>query len=91
MRRRPQSSLSRRKVLRKVRPAGQTLAAERRPRGEAVLRDDPCGAYARQDFTTRDRYRRTVEQLARGSELDELEIARRVVRARSGASDSRQR
>jgi cyclic beta-1,2-glucan synthetase len=46
---------------------------------EAVLRHDPAGVYARQDFATRDRYRRTVERLARGSMLDEAEVARRTI------------
>src|SRR5205085_11571973 len=46
---------------------------------ESVLRDDPTGVYARQDFATRDRYRRTVERLARGSRFTELEVARRAV------------
>ena len=32
---------------------------------EAVLRNDPAGVYARQDFATRDRYRRELERLAR--------------------------
>ncbi len=36
---------------------------------ERVLRDDPAGAYARMDFATRDRYRQSVEQLARGSRV----------------------
>ena len=35
---------------------------------EQILREDPAGAYARMDFPTRDRYRHSVEQLARGAE-----------------------
>jgi cyclic beta-1,2-glucan synthetase len=46
---------------------------------DIVLRQDPAGAYSRQDFPTKDRYRQTVEKLARRSELDELTIARRAV------------
>ncbi len=46
---------------------------------EAELRHDPAGAYARQDFATKDRYRQTVEKLARGSDHDELAIARCAV------------
>src|SRR5207249_6104195 len=46
---------------------------------EAELQEDPAGVYARQDFATRDRYRRMVEQLARGSERSELEVARRAL------------
>jgi cyclic beta-1,2-glucan synthetase len=46
---------------------------------EAILREDPAGVYARQDFTTRDRYRRGVERLARGCGLHELDVARQVL------------
>ncbi len=52
---------------------------------EPILRQDPAGAYARQDFATRDRYRQVIERLARGSDLEEVEIARRLVqRAQTG-------
>jgi cyclic beta-1,2-glucan synthetase len=46
---------------------------------EEVLRGEPTGVYARQDFATRDRYRRAVEQLARGGRRAEVEVARRAV------------
>ena len=46
---------------------------------EAILREDPSGIYPRQDFATSDRYRRSVEMIARGSKADEIEVARRVV------------
>jgi len=46
---------------------------------EQVLRRDPAGAYARSTFATRDRYRHTVEELARGAKLSEHEVARRLV------------
>src|SRR5262249_21750741 len=36
---------------------------------EQELGRDPAGVYSRQDFATRDRYRRAVERLARGSRL----------------------
>jgi cyclic beta-1,2-glucan synthetase len=52
---------------------------------DPLLRQDPAGAYAQQDFATRDRYRRAIEKLARGSDVEEVEVARRVVqRARDG-------
>ncbi len=52
---------------------------------EVLLRDDPSGVYARQDFATRDRYRRAVEKVARRSGAAEEAVARRVVDlARSG-------
>jgi cyclic beta-1,2-glucan synthetase len=53
---------------------------------EATLRDDPAGAYARQDFATCDRYRRVIEVLARGAAKPELEVARLCVRAAEAAS-----
>src|SRR5207302_465805 len=40
---------------------------------------DPVGAYARMDLETRDRYRKSVEQLSKRSEVDEIEIAERAV------------
>ncbi len=46
---------------------------------EQTLREDPAGAYARMDFPTRDRYRHSVEQLARGSETSEQDVARHAV------------
>jgi len=46
---------------------------------EPLLRQDPAGAYGQQDFATRDRYRQAVEKLARGSNVQEIEVARRVV------------
>ena len=56
---------------------------------EVVLRDEPSGIYARQDFATRDRYRRVVEKVARRSNVTEEEVARRVVAlATRGMADS---
>ncbi|HEX7449429.1 MAG TPA: glucoamylase family protein, partial [Pirellulales bacterium] len=46
---------------------------------EAILRGDPSGVYALQDFATKDRYRRTVEHFARRSRCDEPAVARRTV------------
>ena len=48
---------------------------------EAVLRTDPGGAYVRQDFLTRDRCRRAIEKLARGSGRPEADVARTAVSA----------
>ena len=56
---------------------------------EKILRDDPGGVYPQQDFATSDRYRKAVETIARGSDADELEVARQVRRA--GASRPRTR
>ncbi len=65
---------------------------ERVSRVEAILRDDPANVYPLQDFATRDRYRRSVEKVARRSNADEQEVARRVVtmaREGVGRGDSR--
>jgi cyclic beta-1,2-glucan synthetase len=44
---------------------------------DACLRQSP--AFSLMDFLTRDRYRHAVEELAKGSERPELEIAHRVI------------
>ena len=46
---------------------------------ELTLRDDPLGMYAGQDFTTRDRYRHVIENVARGSALSEWAVAREAI------------
>ncbi len=48
---------------------------------EQILKNDPAGAYATMDFPTRDRYRHSVEQLARGStaKASELVVAEQAV------------
>ena len=57
---------------------------------EKILRDDPAGAYPLQDFATSDRYRKAVERIARGSNADELEVARKAVElARAGLERGR--
>jgi cyclic beta-1,2-glucan synthetase len=56
---------------------------------EQVLRRDPARVYSRMDFETRDRYRRTVEELARTTGRSEEGIARETVRlARQAKGDS---
>jgi cyclic beta-1,2-glucan synthetase len=47
---------------------------------ERVLRGDPPRVYGRMDLDSRDRCRRAVEDLARGSALQEEEVAREVVK-----------
>ena len=55
---------------------------------ERTLREDPAGAYAMMDFPTRDRYRHSVEQLARGSRQSEIAVAGHAVAlARKAARD----
>ncbi|NNN19470.1 MAG: cyclic beta 1-2 glucan synthetase, partial [Acidimicrobiaceae bacterium] len=54
---------------------------------EKILREDPPGIHARQDFPTRDRYRHAIEDVAKGSPLSELEVAREaIVLAQSAAT-----
>jgi cyclic beta-1,2-glucan synthetase len=61
---------------------------------EGTLRADPAGVYSKMDFSTRDRYRHSVEFLARHSPLSEADVARRAIqlaadRARQKGSDDR--
>ena len=58
---------------------------ERASRVETMLRDDPSGVYRRQDFSTRDRTRQSVERIAKGSGVEEVEVARRAVEAAKAA------
>ena len=46
---------------------------------EILLREDPSSIYERQDFATRDRYRRVIEKVARRSKVGEEAVARRAV------------
>jgi cyclic beta-1,2-glucan synthetase len=55
---------------------------------ESILRQDPSGTYAQQDFATSDRYRRAVEAIARGSSADEVEVARRAIALAQAARNS---
>jgi cyclic beta-1,2-glucan synthetase len=61
---------------------------ERNSLVEKVLRDDPAGAYPLHDFATSDRYRKMVEKIARGSNADEFDVARKAIElARSAPED----
>ncbi len=54
---------------------------------EQVLREDPSGFYGKMDFATRDRYRHTVEKIAKNSRRSEPEVARAAIQlAREGAA-----
>ena len=46
---------------------------------EHKLREDPGGLYGRMDFATRDRYRHVVEEIAKGSQLSEGDVARKAI------------
>ena len=47
---------------------------------ERILREDPCGAYGRMTFSTRDRYRHVVERIAKTGVLSETETAAAAIR-----------
>jgi cyclic beta-1,2-glucan synthetase len=46
---------------------------------ERTLREDPCGAYARMDFESRDAYRKTIIELSQRSSCTEEQIARKAI------------
>ena len=46
---------------------------------EHTLHGDPAGVYADMDFSTRDRYRHGVEEIAKRSELPEPDVARQAI------------
>ena len=46
---------------------------------ERILHTDPAGVYAAMDFVTRDRYRHSVEDIARQSKRTEDEVAQQAV------------
>ncbi len=52
---------------------------------ESILRGDPGDVYSQQDFATRDSYRKAIEKIARGSNIEETAVAvRAVALARAG-------
>jgi hypothetical protein len=46
---------------------------------EAILRKDPCGAYAQMDFESRELYCNTIAEMAKRSEMTELAIAQKAL------------
>jgi cyclic beta-1,2-glucan synthetase len=52
---------------------------EQLSRVEQLLRLDPSGVYPQMDFDTRDRYRRAIEELARGSNQEQEQVAQNAV------------
>ena len=61
---------------------------------EQLLRLDPSGVYPKMDFDTRDRYRRAIEELSRGSDQAEEHVAQRAIEmatqaVRESAQDER--
>jgi cellobiose phosphorylase len=57
---------------------------------ERTLRGDPQEVYGRMDFTTRDRYRHVVEEIARLGRLSETEVASKAVDLARAGGDSPQ-
>ena len=47
---------------------------------ESLLRNDPANVYARQDSRTRDRCRHAVEDIAKGVEQSEIDVANHVLK-----------
>jgi cellobiose phosphorylase len=47
---------------------------------EKALSQDPAGVYTQMDFATRDRYRHTVEEIARNCPLSEEEVGQNAVK-----------
>jgi len=56
---------------------------------EQILRSDPAEVYRKMDFSTRDRYRHSVELLARHSQRPEADVAQRAIQL--AAESARQR
>jgi cyclic beta-1,2-glucan synthetase len=55
-------------------------------RVEQVLWQDPAGIYSKMDFGTRDRYRRAIEALTRGSDRTEVQVAQRAIELATAAA-----
>ena len=47
---------------------------------EAILGQDPAGAYLKMEFGTRDRYRHVIERISKRTRSEELEVARTAVK-----------
>jgi cyclic beta-1,2-glucan synthetase len=52
---------------------------ERHSLVEQILREDPVDTYGRMDFVSRDRYRHSVEELAKRCPFSEIEVAEGVI------------
>jgi cellobiose phosphorylase len=56
---------------------------------EQTLQQDPAGMHAGQDFTTRDRYRHVVEEVARSSSCSEQAVAHEAIVLAQAAAEQR--
>lgn len=60
---------------------------EKSSRLEQVLREDPVGAYPNMDFESRNLYQKAIVDLAKNSDMEEIEVARKAIAlARSAPS-----
>src|SRR5438874_3405155 len=66
--------------MRRVSATNWDNFVERQSAVEALLRTDPAGVYAQMDFSTRDRYRHTVERIARRAGKPEVSVAEQALR-----------
>ena len=55
---------------------------------EQILRRDPAGIYPGMDFDTRDQYREVVEVLAKSSGVEQVQVARKVVKLAAAGESS---
>jgi cyclic beta-1,2-glucan synthetase len=72
--------------LRRLEQLDWSKLFERVSRVDAVLWTDPAGVYPEMDFATRDRYRHTVEEVSRRSNLSEIDVALKALEL-ANASD----
>jgi len=75
------------KGLRRLQETEWKEVVESLSRVEQILRDDPCNVYAQMDFSTRDRYRQCVEQLAEKYHQHEWRVAEAAVLLAKEAMD----
>lgn len=71
--------------LRALESAPWRLVFEQIGTVDHILRSDPCGAYPRMDFESRELYLQAIQQLGASSQAEEPEIARRAI-ALAGAT-----
>ncbi len=58
---------------------------------DRILRLDPAGYYEKCDFSTRDRYRHVIEQIAKHSQASETEVAQLAISLCEKASEERKK
>ncbi|HVH40075.1 MAG TPA: glucoamylase family protein, partial [Gemmatimonadaceae bacterium] len=72
--------------LRAVGQRDWKLFVEHQSAMDRVLREDPSGFYSRMSFVTRDSYRHVVERIAKGTGLNETEVAGAALARSRGAT-----